>query len=357
MTSADARGSQGCLEMIAHGCPISSPQDPFAKLPLPALVSRLAQDDISTVYAVCCSRDVGEVALPLGWEAASSYVIYVGADGLGDRLAGLCVAFGVLGDEGGEEAEEVVEDLHLAVAGRPGADADGRDVDLFRDRLCNRDGDALKHDRVSACLLERDRVVEEAYRGGRRFPLYAVAAELVHGLRREPQVAHHRDPGLDERAYSLSDANPAFQFHRLRAAFLQHAARVRQRLRRPGLVTHERHIGHDMSTSRAADHRLNVVQHLIHRYRDRGVVAENHHTQTVADQDQRDTGRLHEPRGGVVVGGEHDDLLASPLHRFQVKDRYAVIHLYRSPPRSGSYFLGDPRNSVLAVDIDERGSM
>ena len=59
-------------------------------------------------------------------------------------------------------------------------------------------GTSLEHDRERAGLLERLRVVHELHGGGRRLALHLEAAELVHRLRRQADVPHHGDAGLDE---------------------------------------------------------------------------------------------------------------------------------------------------------------
>ena len=61
-------------------------------------------------------------------------------------------------------------------------------------------GHALEHDREAAGVGERDRVVDDRPRGLEVLALHAEAAEGVNGLRREAEVAHHRDLGVEDRA-------------------------------------------------------------------------------------------------------------------------------------------------------------
>src|SRR5919109_1181096 len=76
-------------------------------------------------------------ALGVGGERAGAHLGQVAPDGLGDGGAEVGVDLGVPGREraGGFEVEEVVQHLDLAVAARPGADADGRDLERLGDAL------------------------------------------------------------------------------------------------------------------------------------------------------------------------------------------------------------------------------
>ena len=61
-------------------------------------------------------------------------------------------------------------------------------------------------------------------------------------------------------------------------------------------------------------HGLGVVDHVVHGDEDRGLVAEDDHAEAVADKDHRNAQLVEQLGGRVVVGGEHGDLLAVPLH-------------------------------------------
>ena len=271
-------------------------------------------------------RGLLDERLLLRGEGAGADFLGVGADGGDDDLGEVGVLLGVLRDEVGVEAEEVVPDLHLAVALRAGADADGRDVELLGDDARDVDGHRLEDDGVGAGFLQGHGVVQQADGGGGRLALHLVAAELVDRLRRQAEVAHHRDAGLDEQAHRLGDARAALQLDGLRAALLEHAAGVAQGVGGAGLVAHERHVGDDVRLAGGADDGLHVVQHLVHGHGDRGVVAEDDVAEAVADEDERDAGLFDEAGGRVVVGGDHDDLLAASLHRLEVGDRCSLFH-------------------------------
>src|SRR5690606_19733110 len=67
-----------------------------------------------------------------------------------DRPGQLGVASHEPGPEGGEQAQEVMGDEHLAVAVGAGPDADRRYGEAFGDLLAERGGDLLQHDRERA---------------------------------------------------------------------------------------------------------------------------------------------------------------------------------------------------------------
>ena len=59
---------------------------------------------------------------------------------------------------------------------------------------------------------------------------------------------------------------------------------------------------------------LGVVDHVVHGDEDGRLVAEDDHTKAIADKDHRNAQLVEQLGGRVVVGGEHGDLLAVPLH-------------------------------------------
>ena len=58
-------------------------------------------------------------------------------------------------------------------------------------------------------------------------------------------------------------------------------------------------------------HRRGVVGHVVHGHVQRVVVAQDHHGERVADEDQVDAGGVRLPGAGRVVGGHHDQRIAS----------------------------------------------
>ena len=96
------------------------------------------------------------------------------------------------------QAQEVVEDEHLAVAAGPGADADGGDVHLVGDPGGDHVGDALEDDGEAPGGGQGLGVVHEGLGGGRVAGLDPVAAHGVDRLGGEPEVPHDGDLGVEE---------------------------------------------------------------------------------------------------------------------------------------------------------------
>src|SRR5947207_4342538 len=87
------------------------------------------------------------------------------------------------------DREHIVQNEYLATAPGPGTDADGRRRDLRGELGSQRRGDHFKHEQIDAGCSQSLRIL--AHRARRRvgLALRLVAAESVHGLRLEPEVA------------------------------------------------------------------------------------------------------------------------------------------------------------------------
>ena len=68
--------------------------------------------------------------------------------------------------------------------------------------------------REAAGLGQRDRVVDDRLRGVELLALHLEAAERVDRLRREPDVAHHRDLGVEDRGDRVEALATALELHR-----------------------------------------------------------------------------------------------------------------------------------------------
>ena len=175
-------------------------------------------------------------------------------------------------------------------------------------------GDRLEHDRVRAGLLERARVGEQPLAAARIAALDLEAAELVVALRREADVAHHRDARGDEPVHELGVDRAALELDRVAAALLHQLAGVGHALLDRRLVRHERHVADDVRAARPAGDGAAVVDDLVERDRQGRVVALHDHAERVADEQHVGAGLVEQARERGVVGGEHGDPLASLLH-------------------------------------------
>src|SRR5262249_61777914 len=104
---------------------------------------------------------------------------------IADRFTGLRVALDESRREAAEEADDVMEHQHLAVAVRARADADGRYADAVRHQLGELRRHELEHHAPAAGFLERDGAFHDAPHALLVLALQPVTAERRGGLRRE----------------------------------------------------------------------------------------------------------------------------------------------------------------------------
>ena len=117
-----------------------------------------------------------------GREGARAHVLGIGADGILDYLADLAELL----DEARHaraEAQHVLHDEDLAVAGERGADADGRNGNRRGDALRQGLGDRFEHDGKGAGLGHRARILQDGSPFAAMASLRLEAADDVHRLR------------------------------------------------------------------------------------------------------------------------------------------------------------------------------
>src|SRR6185437_17058993 len=91
-------------------------------------------------------------------------------------------------------------------------------------------------------LLQRERVAGDGERAPRGPALGAVTAEGGRRLRREADVPHDGNPGLDDRAGALDAGPAAFQLDRVAPRLLDEPLGGRDRLGVTSLVRPERKV-------------------------------------------------------------------------------------------------------------------
>ena len=133
-------------------------------------------------------------------------------------------------------------DEDLAVARGARADPDRRDAEAARDERGDSVRNRLEDDREAARVLQPEGVVEDAPRGLGGGGLDAVAAERADGLRREAEVAHDGNAGLDDRADGPRTLAPALELHGVHAPVGEEPSGVADGLGDVGLVREERHV-------------------------------------------------------------------------------------------------------------------
>ena len=236
-------------------------------------------------------------------------VAHVGREG-GDRLGSDAAYVCVLADELGRplcgQAQQVVEHQHLAVAGRTGADADGRHVERFGHRRTHDVGHALDHEREAAGRREGLGRVEEGRRRVRALPLDPEPAHGEDRLRSQAEVAHDGDlrphDGLDHR-----DAGaPALELDGVGAGTDQRRG-VAHGLFGGEVVAHPGHVSEDEAVGFRPGHGRGVMGHDVDVDVQRVWVAQDGIGDRVAHQDDVGAGVRDDASARCIVGRDHHD--------------------------------------------------
>src|SRR5215211_5823259 len=236
------------------------------------------------------------------------------------------------------DAEQVVEDEHLAVGGWAGADSDHRNLDVRHERLGQLARDRLEDDREAARPLELARGAVHLERPLRGAALGAIPTEGGGGLGRQADVAHHRDPRLHDRPGAVGGGAAALELHGVAARLLYEALGGRDGLLVRHLVGSERKVPHEQRRAEPAAGGGGQHEHLLERHGHGAGVAEHGHGRRVANEDDVYTGRLGHLGARVVVGGDHHDRLAERLLLGQLGERHRPALCWRGvrahePPR------------------------
>src|ERR1700737_1147682 len=206
----------------------------------------------------------GGVLVLRGGEGAVAHVLVELARGGFDRLT----KFGVLPNELRDvvriQPEDVLDDEHLSIAMRSRADADGRHAERFGHSLTEDARNALEDDREGASVFQCLGVFEDLLRRLVTATLDTHATELVDELRRQSQMAHHRDAHRGQGFRVADDAPAALHLDGMDARLLKEATGIANRVLLGGVVGHEGHVADDQRVRRAADDRTRVTDHVVH---------------------------------------------------------------------------------------------
>jgi hypothetical protein len=199
--------------------------------------------------------------------------------------------------------------------------------ELLRERGRQRRGHHLQHHHGGAGVLQLARVARHRGSGFVALALHAVAAQRVHGLRRQAQVGADGNAALDQEAHGLGRPAAAFELDHVGAGLHQHGGAA-QRLLFRFVVTAEGQVanqpGRGLRAAQAVGHALGVVAHGLQRHADGAGQALADHAQRVAHQDAFHTGRVGHGREGCVVGGQHGDFFAMRLHFAQARQAHGL---------------------------------
>ena len=183
----------------------------------------------------------------------------------------------------GVQPQHVVRHEHLPGAVRARADADGGDSQQRSDERGQLRGDLYKDDAARPRGLHRKGIRHDGPRRLCRAPLQGVPCNTRGRLWQQAHVAHDRDALGHDRSDLARLRHPALQFYRLRAALLHQPHRVvHRRVHRRERSKGE--VRHDERARRAPRHGCGRRHHVPHRHLHRGLVAQYHHAQAVANE-------------------------------------------------------------------------
>ncbi len=189
-------------------------------------------------------------------------------------------------------------------------------------------GHELEDDREGAGLLDGQRIGQQRSGLLTGLALDPDLADRVDRLGRQADVAHHRDPGLDDRLDRARRADATFDLDGLGTTLLEESPGILQCLVGVG-IGEERHVGDDERVLRPPRHGPDVVEHVGHGHPDLVLVAEDRPADRIADEQDRHAGFVEQLRRGVVVGRKHRDPLALGPHPGDVDDGQATDVLGR----------------------------
>ena len=109
---------------------------------------------------------------------------------------------------------------------------------------------------------------------------------------------------------------------RLGPRFFQEPSGIPHRICFMGLIRQERHVTHDHGGLCSAAYHFRVIDHLVHRYRQRVRTTLHHVAKRVAHEDHVDPCLVHDLGRGEIVGREHGDLLAFGLFLVDIENSY-----------------------------------
>ena len=126
------------------------------------------------------------------------------------------------------------------------------------------------------------------------------------------------DAGIEESGDAPQPRAGALHLHGVHARFFHEPDGVRHRFVVRHLKRAERHVRDDKGAGRPAPHRSRQQQHLVHRDRRRGVVAEYRHRGRVADEHDVNPGGIGEPCARGVVSRHDGNALPAPFQRADI---------------------------------------
>ncbi len=184
--------------------------------------------------------------------------------------------------------------------------------------------DSLEDERKAARLLKPVRVFEDPDGVLSSPTLHLEAAYGVHTLRRQAEMAHHRDLAIHQGTNDVCALGTALQLHGSCSA-LEKATRIAQGFLNTEVIAQIGHVGDEQGSRPSSVHRFEMMVHHRHADRQRVVEAKTDIADTVADQDHV-YDRISQPCRDSIIGRRHDEppAVTSPLLEHWNCDRRCI---------------------------------
>ena len=144
-------------------------------------------------------------------------------------------------------------------------------------RFCEVGWNAFEHQGVRARFGNGFRIGQDASCLFLGLTLHPKAAHCMNALGRETHVRHDRDADTHDALDRRRRIDSAFELDGLRSAFGEKSARIAERLLRADLPTEKWHVSDDVRAPRASGDGATVVDHLVDRDGEGGVLTLDDH--------------------------------------------------------------------------------
>ena len=190
---------------------------------------------------------------------------------------------------------------HLSIAVRASPDADGGHGERSRDRRSDLLWHAFEDDGTRAGMGRGLRIGHQPV----DVPLHAVAAELVHGLRAEADVPHHRNAGGRDPGDHVRLTGGTLELHGLTAGLLEDPRTRLDRRSHAQMLQREWQVNDNHRPRHGAGDDLAVVDHLVERGGNGGGPTGNNHRHAVSHEHAVHACGIGQLAGRPVVGRDH----------------------------------------------------
>ena len=134
-------------------------------------------------------------------------------------------------------------------------------------------------------------------------------------------MPHHRNANIGHRSHMIDHNCAAFQLDCVSSS-LQKPSCIAKRVFVAGLIRHEWHIADDERSLGSPSDKLRMVEHVVHRHRERIGLPLYDHTQRIPDQNRLDAGLFDNACKECVIGSDDNEFLLVALVLLKLGNRH-----------------------------------